>query len=259
MLPEIQVGPLTLYTFGLLSVLGFWVCGFVLQRFWQDIGRPGEWAWEMVLGSMVFGVFGASIDWALQNKESLQEALGGAFTGGGLVWFGGMIGALVFLFFWSLYRKNFGWEMFAVASVGFLIVQFFGRLGCQLAGDGDYGIPWDGPWAMSYADGIVPTPPGVLVHPTPLYEALGLAISFALLWRFRWRLGPQRMAALWLIAIFLIRFPVEFIRLNPDVFLGLTTAQLISLLSLLLGLAILVLAQWGKLGSLSFALQKEKE
>ena len=49
-----------------------------------------------------------------------------------------------------------------------------GRIGCQLSGDGDYGIPWDGPWAMAYPDGTVPTTEEV--HPTPVYETIIIGI-----------------------------------------------------------------------------------
>ncbi len=49
-----------------------------------------------------------------------------------------------------------------------------GRIGCQVSGDGDYGKPWDGPWAMAYPNGVVPTDEEV--HPTPIYESLSMAV-----------------------------------------------------------------------------------
>ena len=49
-----------------------------------------------------------------------------------------------------------------------------GRIGCQLSGDGDYGEAWDGPWAMAYPDGTVPTDEEV--HPTPVYETLAMGL-----------------------------------------------------------------------------------
>ena len=50
-----------------------------------------------------------------------------------------------------------------------------GRVGCQLSGDGDYGIESDLPWAMAYPDGTVPTTEEV--HPTPIYETLAMGCS----------------------------------------------------------------------------------
>ena len=66
-----------------------------------------------------------------------------------------------------------------------------GRLGCQLAGDGDYGIPSDLPWAMSYPDGTVPTTDRV--HPTPIYEFLVMSAVTWWLWS-RPRQGAPRLA-----------------------------------------------------------------
>ena len=57
----------------------------------------------------------------------------------------------------------------------------FGRIGCFLAGDGDYGIPSSLPWAMSFPHGIVPTLDRV--HPTPIYEFLGALAITIFLWR----------------------------------------------------------------------------
>ena len=238
MIPEINIGPITLYTFGIMSVLGFWIGGFVMGRFLVQLGKPREWAWEMILVAMIGGVIGASIDWAIQNNGSLADTAQNILSGGGLVWFGGMMGGMTAFILWSIWRKNLGWEIVAVSSFGFILVQLFGRIGCQLAGDGDYGIPWDGPWAMGYPNGTVPTPPGVEVHPTPIYEALGLAILASLLWSLRWKLTPTQSIAMWFFGVFLIRFPVEFIRTNPEVYLGLTTAQITSVALLLVATVI---------------------
>lgn len=242
MLPEISLGPVNLYTFGILGSMGFWVAGWVMQRRLRELGRPGEWGWEIVLCGLIGGVFGASIDWALQNNAPIEDALIGTFTGGGLVWLGGAVGGLALGTAWCFWRNYFTWEAYGVATFAFLSVQFFGRLGCHFAGDGDYGVPWDGPWAIGYPDGVVPTPPGVLVHPTPLYEAFGLALFFLLLWRLRFRLTSKEIFASWLLSIFIIRFPVEFIRTNPEVFLDLTVAQLLSTFALLAGVAIWISA-----------------
>ena len=65
-----------------------------------------------------------------------------------------------------------------------------GRIGCQLAGDGDYGKPWDGPWAMAYPNGTVPTTE--TVHPTPIYETLAMGGVAWCLWRMRDRVPPGR-------------------------------------------------------------------
>ena len=75
-----------------------------------------------------------------------------------------------------------------ICAPGLAIGYAVGRIGCQLSGDGDYGIPWDGPWAMAYPDGTVPT--DVPVHPTPIYETLAMGLVAYVLWRLRDASGP---------------------------------------------------------------------
>ena len=99
-----------------------------------------------------------------------------------------------------------------------------GRIGCQLAGDGTYGVASSLPWAMSYPHGLVPTT--VAVHPTPVYETLASLLIFALLWRLRRRIAPLNLFGLYLVLAGAERFLVELIRRNDAVLLGLTQPQL---------------------------------
>ena len=91
-----------------------------------------------------------------------------------------------------------------------------GRLGCQLAGDGDYGIPSNLPWAMAYPKGTVPTT--VEVHPTPIYEFLvmgardDLAVAAA-----RQACSRGELIGWWAVLAGIERFLVEFIRRNDDI------------------------------------------
>ena len=90
-----------------------------------------------------------------------------------------------------------------------------GRIGCQLSGDGDYGKAWDGPWAMAYPHGTVPT--HQTVHPTPIYETLAMGLVAYLLWRLRDRYRPGILFAIYLVCAGVERLLVEFIRRNADV------------------------------------------
>jgi len=109
-------------------------------------------------------------------------------------------------------------------AVGYAI----GRIGCQLAGDGCYGIPTDLPWGMAYPQGVVP--PLEKVHPTPVYETLMGLMIFGLLWGMRKRFPQPGLAfCLYLVLAGLAHFLVEFIRRNPKLLWGLSDDQLISL------------------------------
>ena len=124
-------------------------------------------------------------------------------------------------------------------GIGLAIGYAIGRIGCQLAGDGDYGVPTDLPWGMAYPEGVVPTLE--IVHPAPVYETLMGLATFGVLWSTRMRLAvPGTLFSLYLVLSGVARFAVEFIRLNPVVAWGLTGAQLISLALVAVGIAGLI-------------------
>jgi phosphatidylglycerol:prolipoprotein diacylglycerol transferase len=108
-----------------------------------------------------------------------------------------------------------------------------------LAGDGDYGVPTDLPWAMAYPDGVVPTLEKV--HPAPVYETL-LHLGIAgLLWGLRTRVSPPgALFAFYLVLAGAARLLVEFIRINPRVLWGLSEAQLISIAMMVCGVILVV-------------------
>src|SRR5690242_11994354 len=96
---------------------------------------------------------------------------------------------------------------------------------------------------MAYPYAVVgwDKPPGVRVHPTPLYEAAAYLGIFALLWRLRREPAPDgTIFALYLVLSGAARFLVEFVRINPRIALGLTEAQLVSLALVVIGAAQLV-------------------
>jgi phosphatidylglycerol:prolipoprotein diacylglycerol transferase len=145
---------------------------------------------------------------------------------------GGALGVIL----WARWRRFLGWQLFDTAAVPLAVGYAVGRVGCQVSGDGDYGTHSDLPWAMSYPDGTVPTTD--TVHPTPVYETLAMGLAGAVLWRLRDRFAPGVLFGLYLMIAGVERFLVEFIRRNDEVVGGLTQPQLISLVLLGLGAAI---------------------
>jgi phosphatidylglycerol:prolipoprotein diacylglycerol transferase len=228
MQPEIHLGPLTLQSFGLMLGLGFVVAGAFAQRRLKEVGRPPDWAYEMVFAALVGGIVGARLWSVLQNwDEASNDLLGSLFSGSGLVFYGGLLGGAICVCGWAKWRGVLDLTTLDVAAVPLAAAYAIGRIGCQLAGDGDYGIPWNGPWAMSYPHGTVPTTEQV--HPTPVYETLTMGLVAWYLWRRRDSARPGALFALYLVLAGTERFLVEFIRRNDEVFAGLTLAQLIAL------------------------------
>jgi phosphatidylglycerol:prolipoprotein diacylglycerol transferase len=241
-LPEIHLGPLTLETFGICFALAFIAAGALIGRRLLELGKPVDWAYEMAFAALVGGIIGARLDFVVENYDEVSDDLfGNIFSGSGLVWYGGVIGGAIGVFIWAWYRGYLNTQLLDMAAPALALGQAIGRVGCQLSGDGDYGKAWDGPWAMSYPDGTVPT--DQTVHPTPIYETLALGLIALVLWRLRHRLTNGLLFALYLLLAGTQRFLVEFIRRNDDVAIGLTQAQLISLAMMLAGGLWLLLAQ----------------
>ena len=244
MQPEIELGPITLQTFGLCFALAFVAAGWLLWKRLGELGKPVDWAYEMGFSALLGGLIGSRLDFILQNYDEVSDdLLGNIFSGSGLVWFGGLVGGAIGVFIWAWYRGYLGTALLDLCAPALALGYAVGRIGCQLSGDGDYGQPWDGPWAMSYPDGTVPTTEEV--HPTPVYETLAMAGVAYVLWRLRDRLTGGLLFALYLVLAGAERLLVEFIRRNEDVALGLTQAQLISVGMILAGGIWLLLARRG--------------
>jgi phosphatidylglycerol:prolipoprotein diacylglycerol transferase len=88
---------------------------------------------------------------------------------------------------------------------------------------------------MSYRHGTVPTPPGVKVQPTPIYETLSMGLVAWLLWRLRDRFRPGALFAGYLLLSGGERLLVEFVRRNNHVLAGLTAPQLESIALMVAG------------------------
>ncbi len=228
MQPEIDLFGLPLKTFGLCFALGFVAAGAIIQRRLHELGRPTDWAYEITFSALAGGLVGARLYYVFTHLDELgDDPLGTLFGGSGLVWYGGALGGALAVLAWAKWRGMFERTLLDVCAIPLALGYAIGRIGCQLAADGDYGKPWDGPWAMAYPDGIVPT--DIPVHPTPMYEALAMGLVAWVLWRNRDAFRPGVVFGLYLAAAGGERFLVEFVRRNEDAVLGLTVAQLTSL------------------------------
>jgi len=239
MQPEISIGPLDLQTFGICFALAFLASGAIFSRRLRELGKPADWTYEAVFAALIGGVVGSRVDFLIQNWDEVSgDVLGNILSGSGLVFFGGLIGGAVGVLLWAWWRGWLGWELLDTAAAPIAIGYTVGRIGCQVSGDGDYGIESDLPWAMAYPEGTVPT--DETVHPTPVYDTLTMGLATLVLWHLRDRFAPGVLFGLYLIITGAQRFLIELIRRNDSVVGGLTLAQLFSLAVLALGSALLV-------------------
>jgi phosphatidylglycerol:prolipoprotein diacylglycerol transferase len=164
------------------------------------------------------------------------------FSRFGFTWFGGFLGGVVVLVFLARRFHIPVLEFLDLSAAPAALGYALGRMGCLLSGDGDYGVPTNLPWGMSFPNGIVPTTDRV--HPTPIYEFLAWVIIAV----FLWRLGKKAPVSggssggifgAYLVLTGIARFLVEFIRINPKVLYWMTNAQVVSILSILFGAILL--------------------
>jgi len=181
--------------------LGFLACGAVVARRLRELGKPVDWAYEITFAALVGGVVGARAYYLIQNFEHVKNNLGSSiFSGSGLALVrrrdrrrhrGGAVDAL----------RDTCWNlrMFDMCATALALGYAIGRIGCQVSGDGDYGIRSNLPWAMGYPHGTVPTPAGVKVQPTPIYETVTMCLLAYVLWSLRDRVRPGVIFALYLL------------------------------------------------------------
>lgn len=234
-----RIGPLTIYGYGLMMAIAFLTAAHLTGRELTRKGFDGDSASTLVFWAAIGGLVGARTlailgDW----RGFLEDPIHTMFSGAGFVWYGGFFGGVVAVS-WSMRRLRLPWLMTVdCIAPGLALAHGIGRIGCQLAGDGDWGRETVLPWGMAYPNAIVGWhyPPGVRVHPTPLYELLAYVLIFLFLWSIRTRQHTDGALFWWyLILASAARFMVEFVRINPRIVFGLTEAQAISLALMAIG------------------------
>lgn len=238
MIPSFDLGPITIQVFGLCVALAFLAAGALVRRRFMEWGWEEDWAYEATGAALAGGIVGARLWWALTDLSAFgSDPLGRLIGGSGLTWYGGAIGATLAVWAWSRWRQMQPWPVAAAAVPAVALGYALGRIGCQISGDGDYGIPSTVAWAMAYPDGVVPTTQEV--HPTPIYETLWMGLVALMLWQLRDRVSERVLVGLYLVGAGLERLVVEFWRRNEAVDGLLTVAQITSLVSIAVGAVLL--------------------
>ena len=232
----------------------------------KELVHPYQIMGTLLMWAALWGFLGAKIFHNLEYWDDfVQVPIGGLLSFSGLTFYGGLIlgGAAV------IYHANkYGikWiHMIDIAGPGMMLAYAVGRIGCQLSGDGDWGIEniapkpswlsWapDWVWAFKYPHNVVNNGvpiPGcegsfcnelpLPVFPTSFYEVMMGLFFFALLWGFRKKIKiPGMMWSIYLIFNGLERFLIESIRVNSEYHafgLAFTQAEMISSILILLGI-----------------------
>ena len=230
--------------------------------------KPQELTANLLLISAGAGLFGAKIFHQLENWDTfIADPMGQLLSGGGLTFYGGLIcGAAAVI----IYVKQYGIKTGIIAdamAAPLMLAYGIGRIGCHTSGDGDWGIvnlnskpdflrflP-DWMWAYTYPNNVIRAgermaectdPLGVYcyelanpVYPTAVYEAIMGIILFTIIWKLRNSFSkPGMLFSLYLVFNGLERFSIEKIRINNELYNGLTQAEMISAGLVVLGLSL---------------------
>lgn len=272
------------FLLGLLAgykIIGSWAAGLILGMGWMSYTwwraykerlpvpekhMVREWPSQLVLGHVVVaviaGVAGAKLFGALESWRMLLMDPGMLFSlAGGFAWYGGLITAILVLWFSLRAWKEQRIHMCDGVAPCLMLGYALGRIACQLSGDGDWGIvnlhpkpvSWwpDWLWAYDYPHNVITSgvpiagcdwqpycyhlsPP---VYPTPVYESLLCLLLFGILMglRNKFRIAG-RLAAVYLMFTALERLMIGRIRVNT------TQADLLSIFLLLSGLLFYIIA-----------------
>jgi len=234
-----RIGSFEVTSFGVMVAVAALVGLWLFRRELRQAGLPVDASDAGIVG-VIGGLLGAKLLWTVEHGSEgpISELL---FSRGGLSWYGGLTGGVGTGLMYILVR---GWpvvSILAAATPALAFGHLIGRIGCFLVGD-DYGTPSTLPWAVAFPEGLPPTT--VPVHPTQLYEAIGLGLLGWLLVRWR-RSGVRDTVVLgrYLVGAGTLRFVIEFIRVNERVASGLSVAHLVSLAAIAVGVGMLVAYQ----------------
>jgi phosphatidylglycerol---prolipoprotein diacylglyceryl transferase len=227
---------------------------------------PQDRVGEITIIALVFGLLGAKIFDTFENWSDFLQDPSSFLSARGLTWYGGLIMASLAIWWYAKKHKISFWHLNDAAAPALMMGYALGRVGCQVAGDGDWGIvntrpkpfSWMPDWMWSYTYPHNVNEAGVkmvdcldskycyqleqAVYPTPFYETIICLVLFVILWSLRKKLKvPGTLFALYLIMNGLERFFIEKIRVNIKMnFLGITMtqAELISGLLVITGMAL---------------------
>ena len=289
MIPKLfEIGPVPVYSYGLMLGLSFIIASGLLSKEFKRKKLDENVAINVTFIALIGGVIGSKLLYVIEEWRTISAmplskifSTDGIFSPAGLTWYGGFILATVIIYFYTRSKKVPFLRVCDAAAPGMTIGYGVARIGCHLSGDGDYGLPvsefmsWV-PWGTDYSKGTLPpsiafrgtdiaqkfggvVPDNTLCHPTPMYELVFAIVIFTFLWRKRKSFKQDgKLFGLYLILTGAARLLVEFIRLNPKIFIGLSEAQVISVVLIILGIVVYYKAPFGIIEPKEVKPRKEK-
>jgi len=219
-----EFGGFSIYSYGFMLAIAFLV-GTLLAR--SEAGRKSvdpDIVFDLVLASAVGGIIGARLFFVIGHYQEFlkKPLLALAVWRPGLVFYGGLLGGVIAVLILVRIKHLFVWDIADILTPSLALGYAIARIGCFLNGC-CYGSPCDLPWAVNFFD--VPR------HPTQIYSFIYSLVIFGILWSLRKKISKTGVLFWLYLGMYSIaRFSIEFFRTSQRVILGLSAAQIISVL-----------------------------
>ncbi len=247
-----DLGPIPVYSYGLMLGIAFLIGSFLITKELKRKNIDENVGFTLTLIAIITGIIGSKVfyvieEWNFGNGVPIKNLLGSdLLSPAGLTFYGGLFFSIVSVIAYCKMKKLSVMMIFDSMTPSITIGYAVARIGCHLSGDGCYGVAVNGTFweflGMEYSKGIVPTAPGELALPTPLFEMGAGLILFLFLWSIRKKMSYNgQLFYIYLVFSGIFRLTVEFIRRNPKVIFDLSQAQLISVGMIIIGIALLIL------------------
>jgi len=216
-----QFGSFKIYAYGFFIAVGFIVALVFAVRRARREGIPFENIVDLFFYTVLSAFLGARILFVLINFGDYRQSPLNIFRlwEGGLVFYGGLIPAVVVAFLYMRRHRLPVWKLADLISPLIALGLFFGRIGCFLAGC-CYGKETSLPWGVVFKNPESLALLNVPLHPTQLYDAAnGLAIFLFLNWMEKRKTFDGQIFWLFLLLYSITRFLIEMVRGDPRGFL----------------------------------------
>ena len=225
-----RAGSVTIYTYGLFVMLAVLATTIMIYLLAQKVNLRRTVIFDLVIYTLLFGIIGARVAFYILYSDQFTNfwEVFKIWQGGLVSWGGFILGIIAAVTVLKIYKENiFKW--LDILAISTLLGLSIGRFGSFLSGE-LAGLPYKGPFSISG------------VYPVTLYESVILLVFF-FVWlvfylKFKLKISAGTFALGVLASYSLIRFSIDFLRQENDVFAGISLGQIFALSILLLSAVI---------------------